>query len=73
MGPRSLPLWLPDDSLALGSLRGDKAYAAGLAPRPLEETLSDVANWRQQDPERPWRSGLTDDEERTLLESLRIG
>ena len=43
MGPRSLPLWLPDDSLALGSLRGDKAYAAGLAPRPLEETLT---TWR---------------------------
>jgi hypothetical protein len=59
--------------LALGSLRGDKAYAAGLAPRPLGETLTDLAAWRRQDPERPWRSGLTDDEERVLLESLRIG
>ena len=73
MGPRSLPLWLPDDSRALGSLRGDRAYAAGLAPRPLEETLADTAAWRQRDPERPWRSGLTDDEERGLLESLRMG
>ena len=73
MGPRSLPLWLPDDSSALGSLRGDKAYAAGLAPRPLEETLADAAAWRQEDPQRPWRSGLSDDEERALLETLRIG
>ncbi len=73
MGSRSLPLWLPDDSSALGSLRGDKAYAAGLAPRPLEETLADAAAWRQEDPQRPWRSGLSDDEERALLETLRIG
>ena len=73
MGPRSLPLWLPDDSLALGSLRGDKAYAAGLAPRPLEGTLADTTTWRRQDPNRPWRSGLTDDEERELLQALRIG
>ena len=73
MGPRSLPLWLPDDSGALGSLRGDKAHAAGLAPRALEDTLADSRAWRQQDPERPFRSGLTDDDERGLLEARRLG
>jgi 2'-hydroxyisoflavone reductase len=73
MGPRSLPLWLPDDSLALGSLRGDKAFAAGLAPRPLEDTLADTVAWRQQDPDHAWRSGLTDEEERELLDARRLG
>ncbi len=72
MGPRSLPLWLPEDSLALGSLRGDKAFAAGLAPRPLEDTLTDTLARRQRDAGRPFRSGLTDDEERTLLAARRL-
>ena len=71
-GPRSLPLWLPDDS-------GHSGRCGGTGPTPPAWRRG---RWRRRwrtgglaaaGPERPWRSGLTDDEERSLLESLRIG
>lgn len=70
-GPRSLPLWLPEGYGALACQTEDAARAAGLAPRPLAETLRDVLeDERARGLERQRRSGLTRAEELALLEAL---
>jgi 2'-hydroxyisoflavone reductase len=71
MGPRSLPLWLDDPgSFGLSALDSGAAYAAGLSPRPLSETLADVLAWElDRPPGEERRSGLTDAEERDLLDA----
>jgi nucleoside-diphosphate-sugar epimerase len=66
-GPRSLPLWLPDDELGLTSHSNAAAVSAGLLLRPLESTLADTLAWRLEDPGRELGSGLTDAEETELL------
>jgi 2'-hydroxyisoflavone reductase len=66
-GPRSLPLWLPDEELGFTSHSNAAARSAGLELRPLESTLADTLAWRLQDPDRELRSGLTDAEETELL------
>lgn len=65
-GERSLPLWLPEDMRGFTSRRSERARTAGLARRPLRETLADVLTWREA-VDRPWNAGLTDEEERELL------
>jgi 2'-hydroxyisoflavone reductase len=72
MGERSLPLWLPLPEYAGFSARdGSAARAAGLVHRPLAETLADTLAWElTRDPDRPRRAGLTDDDERQLLQAL---
>jgi 2'-hydroxyisoflavone reductase len=43
-----LPLWLPADDAAFGGMlraRNDRALAAGLAPRPIAETIRDTLAW----------------------------
>jgi nucleoside-diphosphate-sugar epimerase len=72
MGDRSLPLWLPMPDYAGFSTRDNSAArAAGLASRPLTETLADTLAWElEQGPERERDAGLTDDEERELLLAL---
>ncbi|MGN6327032.1 NAD-dependent epimerase/dehydratase family protein [Pseudolysinimonas sp.] len=70
-GPRSLPLWLRGEHIALGSHDTTRAERLGLRRRPLEETLRDGAAWetaRTGPVER--RAGLSDDDERALLEEL---
>lgn len=67
MGPRSLPLWLPADAAGLNSSDMSLVESLGLRRRPLAETLADTLSWREQNPEKPLRAGLTDDEERELL------
>ncbi|MCW2758162.1 MAG: oxidoreductase [Nocardioidaceae bacterium] len=69
-GPRSLPVWLGDEERFLTGFRSDAALAAGLVMRPLEETLADGLAWRSEHPDRPWRSGLSLDEENVLLDEL---
>ena len=73
MGERSLPLWLPLPEYAGFMARaGERARAAGLSPRPLHETLADVLAWElAAGPERPRGAGLTDEEERVLVEAAR--
>lgn len=72
MGERSLPLWLPMPEYAGFSSRdGSAAKAAGLATRPLAETLADTLAWELgRNLQRPRRAGLSDNDERRLLHAL---
>jgi len=72
MGPRSLPLWLPDPGWrGFNARAGRRARAAGLRTRPLEETLADTLAWeRSRAHDRQHRAGLTPDDERSLLVEL---
>ena len=69
MGPRSLPLWLPAESIALNAHDLSRAASLGLRTRPLAETLADTLTWELAEPgER--RAGLSDEDERALLAEL---
>jgi nucleoside-diphosphate-sugar epimerase len=69
MGPRSLPLWLPAESIGLNAHDLSRAAALGLRTRPLAETLADTLAWELAEPgER--RAGLGDADERELLAEL---
>ena len=72
MGGRSLPLWVADpDWLGFGARNSSKARGAGLRTRPLEQTLSDTLAWElTRDRTEARRAGLTDEDERALLETL---
>ena len=72
MGPRSLPLWLPDPGWrGFNGRDGGRARAAGLVTRPLEQTLADTLAWERTRPaDREHRAGLTVEEERALLAEL---
>ena len=71
MGPRSLPLWLPLPEYAgMGKRDGSAARRAGLRNRALEETLADVLVWERTRNIAVRRAGLTDDDERQLLQEL---
>ncbi|UIN31743.1 NAD-dependent epimerase/dehydratase family protein [Microbacterium binotii] len=66
-GPRSLPLWLRDQSwYGMNARSTARAVAAGLERRPLESTLADVLGGPVVS-----GAGLTDEEERALLAQLR--
>ncbi len=69
MGPRSLPLWLPTDSIALNAHDLSRAASLGLRTRPLIETLADTLAWELAEPGRR-RAGLSDEDERELLAAL---
>lgn len=66
-GPRSLPLWLPEDETGFTTQSNAAARAAGLDLRPLESTLADTLAWRLEDPDRALGAGLSHAEERELL------
>ena len=70
-----LPLWIPASMTEMrGFMQFDdaKASAAGLATRPIEETIGDVLAWaRNRDPELPLKAGLTADTEAKLLKKWR--
>lgn len=72
-GPRSLPLWLPLPGHAGFADRSNRAAAAaGLALRPLAETLADGLAWELAHPgERT--AGLSDEQERELIGAARGG
>jgi len=71
-GARSLPLWVADPEWqGFGTRDSSKARAAGLRTRPLEQTLSDTLAWElTRDHSDARKAGLSDDDERTLLETL---
>jgi nucleoside-diphosphate-sugar epimerase len=72
MGARSLPLWVADpDWQGFGTRDSSKARRAGLRTRPLEQTLADTLAWElTRDDKDARRAGLTDADERALLEAL---
>lgn len=71
MGPRSLPLWLRGDDLALNSRSTVRAESLGLRRRPLEQTLRDALAWEESRTTTAGRrAGLTDADERELLAEL---
>jgi 2'-hydroxyisoflavone reductase len=67
-GPRSLPLWLPEEMSGL--LRHDvgAAFRAGLTTRPLAETAADTLAWLRTEAGRGGVTGLTRAEEQDLLD-----
>jgi 2'-hydroxyisoflavone reductase len=68
-----LPLWLPasdTDSAGFMTANCARAKAAGLATRPLADTIADTAAWlATRDNAGAWKNVLTADAERALLES----
>jgi nucleoside-diphosphate-sugar epimerase len=71
-GPRSLPLWLADQSwYGMNTRSNARALAAGLILRPLSETLADSLAWDLRHFDGVARgAGLTDVDERELLADL---
>ena len=71
-GPESLPLWLPVPEYAgMTAHRNDAAKKAGLALRPLKETVKSSLTWeRELDLNRERQAGLTADREVALLKEL---
>jgi 2'-hydroxyisoflavone reductase len=69
MGPRSLPLWLPDPEYAgYGCWDVTASLADGLTIRPIEETAADALAWeRQCGLDRERNAGITTEEETSLL------
>lgn len=65
-GPRSLPLWLPEERRGLVTHDVAAAFAAGLTTRPVAETARDTLEWLRTDPGAV-RTGLSADEEREVL------
>ena len=72
MGERSLPLWLVDPEwLGFNANDSSKARRAGLSTRPLDETLADALAWElSRERNRVRQAGLSDEDERALLEAL---
>jgi 2'-hydroxyisoflavone reductase len=65
-----LPLWLPREYGALQAIYCGKAIAAGLAFRPLSETITDVLEWdRTRGEDERQAAGLGSERERELLQA----
>jgi nucleoside-diphosphate-sugar epimerase len=69
MGPRSLPLWLPDPEYAgYGDWDVSDSLAHGLNIRPIEDTAAAALAWeRRLGLDRQRKAGITADEETSLL------
>jgi len=72
MGPGSLPLWLADpDWQGFCARSGDAAAKAGLAHRPVSDTLRNTLAWeREQGLDRVRKSGISAEREAELLRKL---
>ena len=66
-----LPCWIPtNEEAGVGTIRVDRALAAGLTFRPLPETVRDTLEWWATVPEErklALRSGLDAEREAELL------
>lgn len=67
-----LPLWLPSEGEGAGLWRrnGSKAFAAGLAPRPIAETVRDLVAWDAARENAPLKAGMPPEREAELLAAL---
>lgn len=72
-GESSLPLWIAEPGWhAFQDRSNAAARREGFAPRPIEQTLTDVLAWeREQGLDRERRAGLTAERERELVTLLR--
>jgi nucleoside-diphosphate-sugar epimerase len=71
-GPQSLPLWLPPSHWGMKSHDPEPSLAAGLRVRPLADTVAGaLATERELGLDRPRRSGLSADEEASILASVQ--
>jgi len=66
-GPRSLPLWLPEDARGMTTHDVTASFDAGLTTRPVGETAVDTLAWLRENPDAP-RTGLSRAEEQDLLD-----
>lgn len=63
-----LPVWVPEDLIALHRTHNERALAAGLQMRPLEDTVRATHEWMQANPDRSQSAGtLTPEREQELL------
>ncbi|HEY7094833.1 MAG TPA: NAD-dependent epimerase/dehydratase family protein [Ktedonobacterales bacterium] len=64
-----MPLWIPEkEGPGVGDVNCQRALAAGLAFRPLEETVRDTLAWRVTLPaDAEWPAGLKPEQEEELL------
>ena len=70
MGPASLPLWIDDPAWrGFATLNTDRARAAGLVTRPLEDTLRDTLAYENQRTD-PRQAGLSDEQEQRVRAAL---
>ncbi|WP_439662182.1 NAD-dependent epimerase/dehydratase family protein [Lentzea sp. HUAS TT2] len=71
-GPRSLPMWLPQEWAKMVGRDVSNALANGLRVRPLAETALDSLEYeRGLGLDRPRNAGLTPDEEAEILSALQ--
>ena len=70
-----LPVWLPSQSEHAGMLAVDcgRAITAGLAFRPVSETIRDVLEWDRARAEAELNAGLKPEKERELLSAWHGG
>jgi 2'-hydroxyisoflavone reductase len=67
-----LPLWVPVEFGGFNAFNIDKALAAGLAFRPVEDTVRDTLAWADgRPPDYVWRGGLAAEKEAMLLDEWR--
>ena len=64
-----LPFWVPVASAGFLKMNVDKAVAAGLAIRPLPDTVRDTLAWRATRPaDYEFKAGMSAEREAELLE-----
>jgi 2'-hydroxyisoflavone reductase len=70
-----IPVWVPEydsqDSRGFMFVNVDKALAAGLTLRPLDETVRDTLEWWRSAPPRALRAGLDPAKEAGILEKWK--
>ena len=70
-----LPLWIPqreDETGSLLAVNSDKAFAAGLAFRPVADTARDTLAWAATRPAGyEWRAGMRAEREHEVLEAWK--
>ena len=72
MGPRSLPLWLPESHHGMGLMDDARALAYGLERRPLLDTISaTLEDERARGLDRERKAGLSRTDELELIAELR--